>query len=266
MTGRSLHDALLRVLTSAARRDGLAGPDGPVAGLGPEESAALRAADRDRLRRLARFMGRHFYRERIVRLFAASRALARRRGRDPLRVLDDPAFARLLDEAELGSGPTADRVARMVEDECRGALAGLAYAADLVAYEGALFRAEAGPRRWRPADDGGAGVPVRSPHARICALGWDVTGLVGAVRRGDASLPEPAPAPTRLLLGLGPGGQVTTVRCPEAVERLLDALDGVRSPEEAAAAAGLAAGDASGLLRQLAAVGAVEWRAPAAAR
>ncbi|MBI4011999.1 MAG: hypothetical protein HY359_06825, partial [Candidatus Rokubacteria bacterium] len=87
MTGRTLHDALLRVLTSADRRRRLrAGESAP--GVGPEEAAVLRAADGDRLLRLARFMGRHFYRERIVRLFAASRVLARRRGADPLAVIE----------------------------------------------------------------------------------------------------------------------------------------------------------------------------------
>lgn len=94
MTGRSLHDALLRVLTSAELRRGLGVPgDGALAvTLGSEEAAVLRAADPERLGRLARFMGRHFYRERIVRLFAAGRALARRRGEDPLGLLRTPAF------------------------------------------------------------------------------------------------------------------------------------------------------------------------------
>lgn len=260
MTGRTLHDALLRVLTSADRRRRLrAGESAP--GVGPEEAAVLRAADGDRLLRLARFMGRHFYRERIVRLFAASRALARRRGADPLAVLEGPAFDALLDAAEVGSAATAERVATLVEEALGPVLGGLPYARDLVAYEGALFRAEAGPRRWRDAADGAGTTPVRSLHGRVCALGWDVTGLVAAVRRGDATLPEPARVPTRLLVALGPGGRVSTIRCPEGVERLLGALDGLRSTAEAAEAVGLPEAEAARLLRQLAEVGAVEWRA-----
>lgn len=262
MTGRSLHDALLRVLTSAELRRRLAAGDDAVAGLlGGEEAAVLRAADPERLARLARFMGRHFYRERIVRLFAASRAVARARGTEPLGILDGAAFGALLDAAELGSGMTAEGVARLVEDALRAALAGLAYGGDLVAYEGALFRAEAGPRRWRdPVDGLESGRAARSAHARLCALEWDVTGLVAAVRRGDAAPPEPPRAPTRLLVALAPNGRVTTVRCPEAVERLLAALDGVRSTAEAAAAAGVGEAEAAQVLRQLGEVGAVEWR------
>lgn len=259
MTGRTLHDALLRVLTSAERRRRLQGGEA-IPGVGTEEAAVLRTADGQRLARLARFMGRHFYRERIVRLFAASRALARHRGADPLSVLEGAAFGVLLDAAEVGSAPTAERVAALVEEALGPALGGLPYARDLVAYEGALFRAEAGPRRWCDAADGT--VPVRSAHARVCALEWDVTGLVAAVRRGDETLPEPARVPTRLVVALGPGGRVSTVRCPEAVERLLGALDGVRSTAAAAEAVGVSEANAARLLRQLAEVGAVEWRSP----
>jgi hypothetical protein len=205
-------------------------------------------------------MGRHFYRERIVRLFAASRLLARRRGLDPLGVIAGPTFDALLDAAELGSVETAERVASLVEPALIAALGEMAYGRDLVVYEGALFRAEAGPRRWHATGDAEGTMPARSEHARICALDWDVTGLVAAVRRGDASLPEPVGTPTRLLIALAPSGRVTTVRCPEAVERLLGALDGARTPAEAAAVAGVANTDATRLLGQLAEVGAVEWR------
>jgi hypothetical protein len=258
VSGRSVHDALLRALTSADLRRRLhAGEAEP---LGAAEATVLRAADGERLARLARFMGRHFYRERIVRLFAGSRVLARRRGQDPLRVIDTPAFDALLEGAEVGSAETAERVAALVETALAAALGEVAYGRDLVAYEGALFRAEAGPRRWTATGDGAGEVPARSAHARVCALDWDVSGLVAAVRRGEASLPEPACAPTRLLIAMAPGGRVTTVRCPETVERLLSALDGARSTAEAAAVAGVTEADAGRLLGQLTEVGAVEWR------
>lgn len=263
MSGRSVHDALLRVLTSAELRRRLWRGEAGEA-LGSEETAVLAAADPDRLARLARFMTRHFYRERIVRLFAGSRALARQRGRDPLAILDTPAFDRVLDEAEVGSAVTADAVAGLVETSLAGPLGDLPWGRDLLTYEGTLFRAEAGPRRWRDTAPEGP-TPIRSAHARLCALAWDVTGLVAAVRRGDASLPDPVPRPTRLLVALGPGGRVTTVRCPEPVERLLGALDGARSVAEAAAAARVPEADAARVLRQLAEVGAVEWRAAGAA-
>jgi hypothetical protein len=260
VTGRSLHDALLRVLTSADLRRGLGAADGdPVADIGAAEITVLRAADRERLGRLARFFGRHFYRERIVRLFAASRVLARARGQDPLLVLETPSFAALLDEAELGSAGTADVVAGLVEAHLDAALGGLPYGRDLVRYEGALFRSEAGPRGWREGDGPRGDRPVRSGHARVVTLGWDVTGLASAVRRGVEPLPDPPATPTRLLLALSPESRVTVARCPDAMARLLDALDGVRSVADVARAVGVADAEASRALDQLTEVGAVAW-------
>jgi hypothetical protein len=265
VTGRRLHDALLRVLTSGELRARLAAGDlvALAPRVGPAEAAILGASDPARLRGLARFLGRHFYRERIVRLFAASRRLAREAGTDPLRVLESPAFGTLLDHAELGSAETADAVASLVERELAGPLGGRAWGTAVSAYEGALFRVEAGPRRWRPAPAGPAA--VRAPTARILALDWDVPPLVVAVRRGAATLPEPAPAPVRLLLALAPDGRVSAARCPDGLAALLAALDAPCTPAELAVR--LNAGEAAirGTLARLARMGAVDWQADAPA-
>jgi hypothetical protein len=65
-------------------------------------------------------------------------------------------------------------VARLVEAVVAERLIREPWGAALVAYEGALFRVEAGPRRWAAAV--GAAV-IRAPTARIVTLDWDVTGL-----------------------------------------------------------------------------------------
>jgi len=260
VTGRSLHDALLRVLTSAGLRQrvisGDAGGLGTAVGAG--EAAVLCRADPERLTRLARFLGRHFYRERIVRLFAASRRLAREAGCDPLTLLETPTFDTVLDVAEVGSLATAERVVALVEVRLLGALGARDYGPALVAYEGTLFRVEAGPRRWTGRDGSGA-IPARAASTRVVGLDWDVTALIAAARRGDAALPEPLETPTRLLVALSPDGRVTAVRCSAALGRLLDALDGVRSVEAVARAAGLTEPDVVQALRQLTDAGAVEW-------
>jgi hypothetical protein len=108
-------------------------------------------------------------------------------------------------------------------------------------------------------------VPVRAPSARLVALAWDVTALVAGARRGDDTLPAPPAARARLLVALSPDGRVTTARCGEPLERLLEALDGTRTPAAAAARAGLAAAEAGPVLRQLTEIGAVEWH-PASSR
>jgi hypothetical protein len=259
VTGRALHDALLRVLTSGELRARLAAGD--LAALGPRvgaaEAAVLGASDPARLRGLARFLGRHFYRERIVRLFAASRRLAREAGADPLRVLDAPAFAVLLDGAELGSAATASAVAALVEREIAGPLGARPWGPAVAAYEGALFRVEAGPRRWRAGPAGPA--PVRAPTARILDLDWDVPPLVVAVRRGAAALPAPAHAPVRLLLALAPDGRVSAARCSDALAALLGAVDGRRTPAELALHLNGSEEEIRGTLGRLVRMGAVDW-------
>jgi hypothetical protein len=259
VTGRALHDALLRVLTSAELRARAAAGDlaGLGAAVGGAEARALCGADPARLRGLARFFGRHFYRERIVRLFAACRRLAREAGWDPLDVLATGAFATLLEEAELGSSATAETVARMVEDRVGNVLAPRPWGGALVAYEGALFRVEAGPRRWgAPVGD----TVVRATSVRVLTLPWDVTGLVRAVRRGEATLPEPRPEPLRLLVTLAPDGRVTTVRASEPLEQVLTALEAPRTAAALARALGTDEAACERALQQLTAIGAVEWR------
>lgn len=257
MTGRSLHDALLRVLVSATLRAALDnGAAGARNGLGAAEAAVLAGADRARLGRLARFFGRHFYRERIVRLYAAGRRLGRAVGPDPLDLLGEAPFGAVLETAELGSAATAERVALLVEARLRPLLARHPWGDDLVCYEGALFRVEAGPRRWDAAP-APAGAPARAATARVVALGWDVTPVVAAVRRGDRALPVPREGAARLLIALAPDGRVTAVRCADAVARLWDALDGARDPAELATRVGVSEADVRRTLGQLADLGAV---------
>jgi hypothetical protein len=261
MTGRELHDALLRVLTDGDLRGRLlAGDPTVVDPLGDEATAILRRADRERLTRLARFMGRHFYRERIVRLFRYSRALALARGRDPLVVLDSPSFSAALDSAVLGSRETADAVARLVEARLLPDLSDCPFGRDLAGYEGAMFRVEAGPRRWHGSPADRDGLPRRSPNARLIEMEWNLIPLMAALRSGAPSPPEPPREPTRLLIALSPEGRVSTVRCPDPVKRLLDALDGRRTPAEIASTAGMSEADARRLLEQLAGIGALDWQ------
>lgn len=259
MTGRTLHDALLRVLTSGRLR--ALATAGDVAGLAVEVGAAeartLCEADPARLDALARFLGRHFYRERIVRLFAACRRLASDAGQDPLVVLDGEAFRTFLARAEVGSTGAAHAVAALVEEVVRPVLGVRPWGPALALYEGTLFRTEAGPRQWTPAPE--AAAVARAPSARLLTLDWDVTGLVAAVRRGESVLPDPRPGPTPLLVALAPDGRVTTVRASAAIERLLGALDVAQPPSALAARLGVEEAALRRLLEQLADVGAIHW-------
>ncbi len=268
MTGRSLHDALLRALCEAPLRRALSeDPVKAAAALGSEEASALTRADRTRLTRLARFMARHFYRERLVRLFRHTRAVLRRAGKDPLDVLDDPAFREILDAATLGDEDSAERVAVKIEERCRadaGAAGGAIppYFEDLIRYEGTLFRVEAGPRRWRDRPSGepaeaGAVAPRLSPWARVFEMEHDLPPVLDAIEDASRPLPDAARKRVRLIASLDPQGTVHVVRCPEGVARLLGHLDGRRALAEAAAASGLQIEQAEGVAKQLRDIGAL---------
>lgn len=228
--------------------------------VGAGEAAILARSDPERLRRMARFMARHFYRERIVRLFRYGRALALSRGRDPLDLLEHPEFQGLLDTVILGSPASAETVAQLVERRLTIDLEEWPFARDLVRYEGTLFRVEAGPRHWSAGDGRRDGLPARSAHTRILDLEWDLVPLLAALRRGEPTPPSPKRQPTRFLVALSPRGRVNTVRCPEPLVRFLEALDGKLGVAEAAASAGLLEADAASLIGQLTELGAVEWR------
>jgi hypothetical protein len=180
---------------------------------------------------------------------------------------DTPEFVRVLDGATLGSAETAERVATAMESRCRaeaGRLDGAAvpdWLEDLLAYEGTIFRVEAGPRRFResPETDRGASERIRlSPRARIFEIGHDLPPLLEKIADPSIPLPQVERRPTRLLAALDPRGVVNVVRCPDGVARLMQALDGSRSIEEGALAAGIAPDQAEGVVKQLRAIGAVQ--------
>ena len=108
MTGRSLHDTLLRVLSHGPLRAQLFDTHDEAPTVRSDEWHILRRVPKESLRNMARFLARHYYGERIVRLFRHIRRLAPQTGRDPLLILDTPHARAVLDHAVLGSPVTAD--------------------------------------------------------------------------------------------------------------------------------------------------------------
>lgn len=260
MTGRTAHDALLRVLVDARLRRGL-----PAETLGEEEAAVLRRADPDRLLRLARFMARHFYRERVVRLLPHACAVARRFGKRPVSQVDTPAFLALLDEAVLGSPETADAVASWMERWFLEAVpppTAPAWWPDLVRYEGAMFRAEAAPRVFRgPTPAAVPDRPRRAAAARLVEVGFDLPALLARLDRlgtEDPLPPEVPPTPTRLLAATSRRGVLRVVRMNDVLDRLLVAIDGERDAAAIAAACGMTPAGAATSLATLFDLGAIE--------
>ncbi|MGH7254834.1 MAG: hypothetical protein ACREI3_03565 [Nitrospirales bacterium] len=264
MTGRSLHDALLLVLGHASVRTRLLKGDPTlIPCLGEEEHAVLSRLPAERVDRLARFLARHYYRERLVRLFRYVRLLASRTRRDPVAILSTPQALTILDEAVLGSPDTSERLIRLAtafltdrDDEIQQAHP---YWRDLVDYQAAMFLVEAaGP----PTDGTAHPGPHRSPAMRVLELQWDIPTVITHLRTGQWTVSDLLKAPTRLLVARSHQGLVTTVRCPEPIRRLLEALDGQTCPADLAVTVGLTPEQTQNLLQQLCDIGAVLWPGP----
>lgn len=259
MTGRSLHDALLTVLSDGTLRGRLVTGD-PSASrvLGREELGMLRRVSHERLCRMARFLARHYFRERIVRLFRHVRTLAAHTGRDPLAILETPEGVALLDQSVLGTSATAERLVSLIEDSLiandDAIRRAIPYWRDLVRYHATMFRVEAGASS---AGGSQAGTPRRTPSTRILELDWDIPSVVADLRKRASSLPTANPTPTCLLVACARHGRVTVVRCPQDMRGLVEAADGQRSIDQLARMTGLSIQEIGGLLRQLEEIGAV---------
>jgi hypothetical protein len=257
MTGRSLHDALLRVLSNGTLRLKLAEDDRPD-GEPEAEWAVLKGCPSERLHRMARFLARHYYRERIIRLFRHVRALTAQTGRDPLSVLATPEGSAVLDAAILGTADSAECLLALIErfllEDDGAVLQAIPYWRDLVRYQTAMFRAEAAgpPNPCRH--------PRRTSSAHILNLDWDLPAITAQLRR-SATAPSGELAPTCLLIARSARRQVTAIRCSDELRRLMEVVDGKQDVESLARLAGWSARRTQQILQELQEIGAIEWNA-----
>ncbi|MBI4481348.1 MAG: hypothetical protein HY652_00520 [Acidobacteria bacterium] len=259
MNSRDAQDVILRLLS-----------DGPFrrqvfTGAWPEREVldVAQRVDRPGLERFALFLFRHYYRERIVHLFKYSRALATHTGRSPEAVLKTDAFASLFADAVLGSQETARRVAGLLQDhltrDCDAILNNVPYWRDLVEYESAFFVTDALPAAHVMSAGSLADGPLprRAENATILELEWDLPEVLPSLLKSFDAVPLPKHGPTCLLFARDAQGEVTVVRCGEAVKRVLQELDGRRDAAALAAASGLDTASLDQLLGSLVQIGAV---------
>jgi hypothetical protein len=257
MTGRSLHDALLTVLCDGQLRAHLLNGTAPTReGLSDTEWMVLSRLPTQRLRGLARFYARHYYQERVVRLFRYVRVLAPLTGRDPCRVLHTPLIVPVLDNAVLGSAASAARVLAAIEayltDRDEAIQAQWPFWRDLIRYQAALFQVEA----QGVSSLAQTRYPQRSPSTQILDFDWDLPAVFEQLRASGPA-PRTVQKPSTLLVARHRHGQVLTARCTGAMRAVLEAANGQRDQDDLARAAGLSPDGVSSLLRQLREIGAV---------
>lgn len=260
MTGRSLHDALLRVLGHGPLRAQLFALDGDTTAFSSDEWHILRRVPSAQLRNMARFLARHYYQERVVRLFRHIRRLAAQTGRDPLLVLDTPPARAVLDQAILGSPDTADAMVSLIEtfllENAHEIQMRFPYWQDLIRYQATMFRLEA-----RREDRWGTCLPCRSASANIVHSEWDLPKILADLPSLDDHQITNLHSPSLLLVALSVDGQVTSLRCTPNVQCLFEAADGTRTIEELGMVAEFSARQTEQILEQMRGIGAIHWKA-----
>jgi DNA-binding transcriptional ArsR family regulator len=235
MTSRETQDVILRLLADGPlRAAALAG----AAETPQEVKATLARTDAAALDRFGRFLSRHYYRERVVHYFKYARALAPLTGRAPEGALKTAAFRALVPQLVLGERASAERVLALLRDhllrDAEAVRRKLPYWDDLVGYQAAFFLADALPPERPPTR-----FPARAPTAAILELDWDLPAVLLLLLRPFAEPPMPPRQPTRLLFARSPAGEVTALRCTDALKDLLDRLTGLADPSELAVRMGI---------------------------
>lgn len=260
MTGRSLHDALLRALRDWSLREHIMRTaDEPTSDADQEaEWQIVRRIPARELSNMARFLARHYYTERIVRLFRHIHRLSAWTGRDPRVVLNSQQGNAVLDHAVVGSLETAEAIAGLIEhyllEDDATIRAQFPYWRDLVHYHGAMFRLEA--RREAVI---ATHFPCRSPSAEIKQFEWDLPAIIAALRKFDQPNIKNMNTPCLLLIAASANQHVTTLRCLPQLQLLFLAADGMRTVEELSSKARLSLSDTQTALQQMKAVGAIMW-------
>jgi hypothetical protein len=258
MTGRSLHDTLLRVLSHGPLRAQLLDTDDEETTITSDEWHILRRVPKDRLRNMACFLARHYYGERIARLFRHVCRLALQTGRDPLSVLDSPEARHVLDYAILGSSDTAEAMVSLLEtfllEDAADIQRQFPYWKDLIRYQATMFRLEGLRAEERATDH-----PCRSASAKIVQFKWDIPTILADLRSSNDRGTAAVHRPSILLIASSPNRQVTTLRCTPNVQRLFEAADGTRTVEELGLAADCSVQQTEQVLRKMKEIGAIQW-------
>ncbi len=254
MTSRDLHDMILRALCDAPFRLSLWDRNS----VAEVPSEWLRKVDRAGMERFARFLTRHYYRERIVHFFKYSRALGPFSGRRPEDALKSEAYKSLSSRAVIGSHQTAIEMAELLKshllEDSGEILKIIPYWQDLIQYECTFFLADAPYEPNRRSE-----FPIRSKGARVVNLAWDIPSILPAILKPLEAIPMPAHAATRLLIARSRHGRVSVVRAPEVIARLLDTMDGSHDLASLASRVGVSEPEAEKVVRQLVELGAVDW-------
>ena len=240
MNGRALQDEIIRYLSDAHLRNE------------PQKTLQLKGEEAGKAKRFARFLARRYYRDRLIRSFRYSRAFTDRTDRRAEEICEREVFGAFLDQCVLGSVESARRVGEIAVAHFSPGQSLFPWWSELTAYEYAHFlqtattaRAQPGPRR------------RRSPSAICLGFEWALPEMLPRLRKGEA-VGEEFRRGVTLLFSRTHMGKIYVVELDKSTAAAFGAIDGERTVEKVAEAAGATTQQAEEALSSLAQVGALE--------
>ena len=224
------------------------------AGLRIRASSAIPAGERPKATRFAHFLARRYYRDRLARSFRYSHRLFRETGRAAEQVADSQEFSGFLETCVMGSLASAQRVSEMARAHL-SAISLEPWWADLLDYERAYFLQAATAERATGATE----QPARGLSALCWHFAWALPEMLPRLRSGEPGGDDLRREST-LLFSRTHMGRIYVVEVEAAMERIFTAVDGLRTAEQIAGAAGVSPDSARRMLAALANIGAVEFR------
>lgn len=238
MNSRAAQDVILRLLADGPFRTAALGD---ADALDPEVREVVARVDHAGLDRFARFLCRHYYRERLVHYFKYSRALLSLTGRKPEAVLKTAEFTALIPRLILGDRASAEAVLELLQrhlsEKADAIRAAVPYWDDLITYQSVFFLSDALPLEAQSGES--IRFPARAPATTIVELSCDLPAILPQLLRPFEKLPRPPCQPTRLLFARSAHGEVTVLRCTDALRDLLESLTGREDPAQIAARMGV---------------------------
>jgi len=239
MSDRAVQDEVIRYLADAHVR------------AQKPRATAISAGEAVKAAQFAHFLARRYYRDRLARSFRYSHRFRRQTGRIAEEVVDAEEFDRFLRQCVMGSLESARRVGEMARAHLDGAPAPGPWWPELLGYEYAYFLQTATAERGASLDRPSPGVSA------VCRrFSWALPEMLPRMRSGEA-IGDDLRREVTLLFSRTREGRIYVVEVQLQLENIFLAVDGSRTPEQIAAAAGVADKQARQALVVLNTIGAV---------
>jgi hypothetical protein len=238
MSDRAVQDGIIRYLADASARG--------------RASAPIPAGEAAKAARFAHFLARRYYRDRLARSFRYSHRFFSQTGRTAEQLVDGAEFNEFLSACVMGSLASAQCVGEMVRAHLCATLLG-PWWPDLLDYEYCYFLQAATAEHGIAAEQ-----PSRGLSAVCRRFAWALPEMLPRLRAGEL-IGNDLQRETTLLFSRTHAGRIYVVEVEPALGSIFCAVDGLRTVEQIAHAAGVSTANTRAMLASLANIGAVEF-------